>query len=248
MMIRSTLYPCLLFGVLLLAGCGTDEPDAGTADTPPDAADLPGERGDTLSSTETAHRILVLGNSIAAGAGVDSEQAFPALLQERIDSLGWSFEVVNAGVSGATTADGLNRLDWLLRDPVSVLLIELGGNDGLRGIPTEVTKRNLRAIIQTTRERYPGARIVLAGMQLPPNLGKDYTERFRQIYPALADEEDVTLIPFLLEDVGGIPELNQSDGIHPTAAGHRIIAETVWETLEPVLASVRGEQITAIAP
>jgi len=185
--------------------------------------------------------VVVLGNSLAAGYGLDPEQAFPALLQQKVDSLAWNVVVVNAGVSGETTAGGLSRIDWLLRERVDVLILELGGNDGLRGIATEVTQQNLQAIINKTRDRYAEARVVLAGMQVPTNLGPIYTERFRNLYPELARENDVALIPFLLEGVGGISALNQSDGIHPTAEGHRIVAENVWETLRPVLASLIQE-------
>src|SRR5690554_2544496 len=153
--------------------------------------------------------ILVLGNSLAAGYGLDPSQAFPALLQEKIDELGWDFEVINAGLSGETTAGGLRRIDWLLRSPVDVLILELGGNDGLRGIPPEVTRDNLRAIVKKTRERYPDVQIILAGMQVPPNLGETYTSAFRDLYPELAREESLHLVPFLLEGVGDVPDLNQ---------------------------------------
>lgn len=190
----------------------------------------------TETDADPARRtILILGNSLAAGLGLDPEQAFPALLQQKIDSLGWPFEVVNAGLSGETSAGGLRRIDWLLRRPIDVLVLELGANDGLRGIPPEVTKANLQAIIDKVRAANPDVHIVLAGMQAPPNLGEAFTASFRDLFPALARENDAALIPFLLEGVAGIPELNQADGIHPTAEGHRIIAETVWRTLRPLL-------------
>jgi len=179
--------------------------------------------------------ILFLGNSLSAGYGVPPGKAFPELIADKIDSLSWRFEVWNAGVSGETTSGGLRRIDWLLRREIDVLVLELGGNDALRGLPVELTKKNLQAIIDKTRKAYPDARIVIAGMQAPPNLGKEYTSRFRAIYPQLAEENDAVLIPFLLEGVGGVPELNLSDGIHPTAEGHRIIAENVWKVLKPVL-------------
>ncbi len=183
-------------------------------------------------------RVVFLGNSLSAGFGLDLDQAFPALIQQKVDSLGWNVTVANAGVSGETTAGGLSRIDWLLREHLDVLVLELGGNDGLRGIATEVTKQNLQDIIDKTRARYPEARIVLAGMQVPTNLGPVYTARFRDLYPDLARENDIDLIPFLLENVGGIPELNLPDGIHPTAEGHKIVAETIWKTLGPVLESL----------
>lgn len=186
--------------------------------------------------------MVILGNSIAAGYGVEDEEAFPARLQQKVDSLGWDVEIVNAGVSGETTAGGLRRLDWLLRQPVDVLVVELGGNDGLRGTDPAATQDNLQAIIDTATEAYPDIQILLAGMQIPPNLGPDYTERFRAIYPELAKANDnVTLIPFVLEGVGGVDRLMQSDGIHPTADGQRVVAQNVWTYLQPVLASLRRE-------
>lgn len=184
-------------------------------------------------------KILFFGDSITAGYGLNKTEAFPAYIQQKIDSLGWEFEAVNAGLSGETSAGGLRRIDWMLRQDFDVFVLELGGNDGLRGINLESTKSNLRGIIDKVKEKNPDARILLAGMQVPPNLGQEYTTEFRQMYPQLAEEENVTLIPFLLEDVGGNPELNQSDGIHPTAEGHKVLAENVWEVLKPVLQEIR---------
>jgi acyl-CoA thioesterase-1 len=188
-----------------------------------------------LYSQDNAKRILFFGDSITAGHGIEKENAFPALIQQKIDSLGWKYEAVNAGLSGETSAGGLRRVDWMLRQPVSVFVLELGGNDGLRGIDPDATKQNLQNIIDKVKEKYPEAKIVLAGMQVPPNLGPDYTEKFRQTYPELAEKNEAELIPFLLEGVGGNSELNQSDGIHPTAEGHEVVAETVWNTLRPIL-------------
>jgi acyl-CoA thioesterase-1 len=190
-------------------------------------------------STEKPPRrtIVVLGDSLAAGYGLDPGEAFPALLQQKIDDLGWPFAVVNAGVSGDTSAGGLRRIDWLLRRRIDVLILELGGNDGLRGLSTEATRTNLQAIIDRTRVKHPRARIVIAGMQMPPNMGADYTNRFQKIFPDLAAANEAALIPFLLEGVGGKPELNLPDRIHPTAEGQRLVAENVWKTLEPVLRS-----------
>lgn len=184
--------------------------------------------------------MLVLGNSIAAGSGVDPDEAFPARLQQRVDSLGWNVNIINGGVSGETTAGGLRRIDWLLRQPVDVLVVELGGNDGLRGTDLSATRENLQAIIDKARAEYPDVRILLAGMQLPPNLGAEYTQRFRSLYPELAEANNVGLIPFLLEDVGGVDSLMQSDGIHPTAEGQHIVADNVWDELRPVLQSLRA--------
>lgn len=236
-----TLYPLLLVCVLLIAGCGEErDTDPGGGEAQPaasaPAAPAPSEPTDSGEPTGTP-AILVLGNSIAAGYGVGEEQAFPAVLQQKIDSVGWSFEVVNAGLSGETSAGGLRRIDWLLRRPVDVLILELGGNDGLRGLPLAATEANLKGIIDKTRARYPEAAIVLAGMQIPPNLGQDYTRQFREMYPRIAEERNAVLIPFVLEGVGGVPALMQNDGIHPTAEGQRIVANNVWEVLQPVLAS-----------
>ena len=184
--------------------------------------------------------ILFLGTSLTEGLGLEnaSEDAFPAKVQERIDEAGLPFRVVNAGVGGDTSAGGLRRLDWLLRTPVRVLVLELGANDGLRGQDVDALRENLLAVIRETRTRYPPVEILLAGMRAPPNLGTRYTERFRAVFPEVAREADVTLVPFLLEGVGGVRELNQADGIHPTAEGHEIIAGTIWASLEPVLERV----------
>lgn len=183
--------------------------------------------------------ILFFGNSLTAGFGLGPEGAFPALVQGEIDARGWPWLVVNAGVSGETSAGGLRRIDWLLRQRIDVLVLELGGNDGLRGIPVATTRANLQAIIDRTLDRYPQARVVIAGMQMPPNLGPTYATAFRELFPALADANDAELIPFLLEGVAGIPELNLEDGIHPTAEGHRIVANNVWAVLEGLLRTIR---------
>jgi acyl-CoA thioesterase-1 len=219
------------------AACGTEDTASDTDETPVSTE----SSSETQPSDDDALRVVVLGNSIAAGYGLDPEQAFPALLQQKADALGWDVNIVNAGVSGETTAGGLRRIDWLLRERVDVLILELGGNDGLRGLDTRVTKENLQGIIDATRKAYPAARIILAGMQLPPNLGPGYTARFREIFPDLAEENNADLIPFLLDRVGGVRRLNQPDGIHPTAEGHKVVAETVWQTLKPVLESLRVE-------
>lgn len=200
---------------------------------------------DELERREQASRdneilVMVMGNSLTAGFGLASEEeAFPALIQQTIDSLGWNVEVVNAGVSGQTSSGGLGRIDWVLQQPVDVLILELGGNDGLRGIDPEVTKGNLQAIIGSTKAQYPDARIILAGVRMPPNLGSQYARRAYSIYPELAQENDLVFIPYLMDDVAGNPRLMQPDGIHPTAAGQRIMAETVWEKLKPVLGELR---------
>lgn len=182
-----------------------------------------------------AKTIVVLGDSLAAGLGVDPSEAFPALIQRKIEAAGWNDTVVNAGVSGDTSADGLARIGWLLKQRIDVLILELGGNDGLRGVPVVATRTNLQAIIDRVKQKYPQARIIIAGMQMPPNLGEEYNAAFRKIYPDLAAINHTALIPFLLEGVGGKPELNQPDHIHPTAEGHKIVADNVWKALQPIL-------------
>lgn len=202
-------------------------------------AAAPGSAQDTTHNDNTRKVILFFGDSLTAGYGVAPAQAFPALIQEKIDSQGWNFHVVNAGLSGETTAGGLRRVDWVLQRPLNVFVLALGANDGLRGVDPEVTKRNLQAIIDRVKSKYPQAKIVLAGMQIPPNLGQNHVTRFREIFPELAQANDVALIPFLLEGIGGRPELNLLDTIHPTPAGYKIVAENVWQVLEPVLRSIR---------
>ena len=182
-----------------------------------------------------AKNILFLGDSITAGYGLESTQAYPALIQAKIDAKGWNFKVINAGQSGDTTAGGLNRLNWLLKSRIDVLFLELGGNDGLRGLPAETSKKNLQAILDSTKKKFPEAKIILAGMKVPPNMGADYAKQFNAIFPALANKNQAALIPFILEGVGGVRELNLADGIHPTAKGHERVAANVWRVMEPVL-------------
>jgi len=179
--------------------------------------------------------ILIFGDSITAGYGLEQEQAFPALLQTKIDSVQAPWKVINGGLSGETTAAGLRRLEWTLQQPVDLLLIELGGNDALRGVSVSEMRSNLDKMIQMTKSKYPDAIIVLAGMKVPPNLGPQYGNEFEAVYAQLAKKHGITLIPFILEGVGGNENLNQADQIHPTAEGHRIIAKTVWEVIEPLL-------------
>jgi acyl-CoA thioesterase-1 len=240
------LYLLLLVGVLGLVGCGQDRSNSAATRNQSDTATATSSSTPApTTSSDNELRVLVLGNSIAAGAGVSPQEAFPALLQQKVDSLGWDARVQNAGVSGETTAGGRQRIGWLLQDSVDVLVLELGGNDGLRGIDPSVTRENLRGIIDTTLTTYPQAQVLLAGMQIPPNLGQTYTQQFRQVYPEVAGAYDrVTLIPFILQDVAGVDSLMQDDGIHPTAAGHRLVARTVWKQLRPILAEMRTREPT----
>ena len=179
--------------------------------------------------------IVFFGDSLTAGYGVDPDDAFPTLIQKKLNKTGRPWRVVNAGLSGETTAGGLRRLEWILRQQADIVVLELGGNDGLRGIPPETSRANLQAMIERIRAKQPHATVVLAGMQIPTNLGPDYTRLFAAMYPDLAEKNHTALIPFLLEGVGGVANLNQADGIHPTAEGHRLVAETVWRTLQPLL-------------
>jgi acyl-CoA thioesterase-1 len=186
--------------------------------------------------------VVFLGTSLTAGLGLERDaDTWVSVLEAMADSAGLSFHAVNAGVSGETSAGGLRRLDWVLRTPLDVLVLELGANDGLRGQDPAALRANLTEIIQRARTRYPEVRIVLAGMEAPPNLGSDYTAGFRAVFPAVAEAEAVALIPFLLDGVAGVPELNQDDRIHPTPEGHRRIAENAWPVLRDVLTGLSRE-------
>lgn len=226
---RGRLFAGFL-AILLWGGCGS-----GTTDRP---ATSPASTEEGTAKAEVAKkRIVFFGDSITAGYGLDPAEAYPAVIQRRIDALDWPFKVVNAGVSGETSAGGLRRIDWVLQNPVDVLVLELGANDGLRGLPVTGMKHNLEEIIKYTRKKNPNVSVVLAGMRMPPNLGQQYASDFGAAFPEVAEETGVELIPFLLDDVAGHPLLNQFDGIHPTARGHRIVADNVWEVLKPILES-----------
>jgi acyl-CoA thioesterase-1 len=221
------IVPHIRYGFLLalVVACGGDRP-AHLPDDPPPHPD--GERG----------RVVFLGTSLTAGLGVDPANAYPALIQAKIDSAGLPYTAVNAGVSGETSAGALRRIDWLLQQPVAVLVIETGANDALRGLNVDTMSANIQAVIDHARKLNPPPAIVLVGMRAPPNMGPDYVRRFRAAFPALAEKNEVPLVPFLLDGVAGRPSLNQGDMIHPTAQGQRIVAATVWRVVGPVL---RGE-------
>lgn len=189
----------------------------------------------TTTAKEDLPIILFFGNSITAGYGLEINQAFPALLQTKMDTLGYTYKVINAGLSGETTAAGLNRIDWVLKTIPDIFVLELGANDGLRGLQLTESYNNLEGIILKVQAANPKVKIILAGMQVPPNLGKTYTEEFKSIFFRLSEKHELPLVPFILDGVAGEPELNQSDGIHPTEKGHFIVAENVWRVLEPLL-------------
>ncbi|NAS13076.1 arylesterase [Poritiphilus flavus] len=230
---RVMLKFCYLLGLFLLISCG----NATKKESESTVSGTEGQSATEESSETDADSgvILFFGDSLTAGMGLEPDEAFPAVIQEIIDSLQLNYKVINAGLSGETTAAGKNRLSWLLTQQVDVFVLELGANDGLRGIPLTETRGNLQAIIEAVRKENAETEIILAGMQIPPNMGPEYTSEFRSIFPDLAEKNDLHLIPFLLKDVGGIAELNQEDGIHPTAEGQRILAQNVWQVLENVI-------------
>jgi acyl-CoA thioesterase I len=179
--------------------------------------------------------ILFYGDSLTAGYGLAPDQAFPALIQKEITQRKASYKVVNAGLSGETTAGGLGRISWVLKQPVDILVLELGANDGLRGLPIAQTRENLQKIIDKVKEKNPQVKVLIVGMKVPPNMGREYSREFEKIFPDLAKANKASLLPFLLEGVAGNPKLNLPDGIHPNAEGHRIVAKNVWQALEPMM-------------
>ena len=232
---------CLRAGALIAIAALTAAPAAcrraaeSTSAVPPAAAAAPAAAAQPLDDPRP--KIVALGDSLTAGLGLAESQSYPSLLQTDIDQDGYRFEVVNAGVSGDTTAAGRARLDWALQGGnVKILILELGANDGLRGLPVEQMQQNLAAIIERAQQR--GIRVLLAGMEAPPNFGPDYTVSFRQVYRDLAKQYKVTLLPFLLDNVAGIASLNQADGIHPNIEGTEIVAKTIWQRLKPMVDAV----------
>jgi acyl-CoA thioesterase-1 len=188
-----------------------------------------------FKADESPKVILFFGDSLTAGYGLSKEQAFPAIVQRKINDKGYNYKVLNAGLSGETSAGGLARINWILKEPIDIFVLELGANDGLRGLPLKQTKQNLQQIINKVKAKNPDVKIVIAGMMMPPNLGAEYTADFMQLFPELAKKNDAHLIPFLLEGVAGNEELNLNDGIHPNKTGHSIVAENVWKVLNPLL-------------
>jgi acyl-CoA thioesterase-1 len=228
MRLRWIWTTAALLAVLLAAGCGERKEDA----------PLPQSSGAPPATTaaDTRPRVLIVGTSLTAGLGLQSQDdAYPAVLQRMADSAGLAVRIVNAGVSGETSAGALRRLDWVLDEPAAVVVVETGANDGLRGLNVDSTASTLRSIVARIRERAPGAAIAIVQMEAPPNLGADYTSRFRALYGDVARETGVTLVPFILDGVAGVASLNQADGIHPTAQGAMRIAGNMWPSLAPLL-------------
>lgn len=221
------------FIALFLLSCGDVKTEKATE------GQIAEEESEAILATKpNTKKILFFGDSITAGYGLeDSNDAYPAVVQQKIDSLDMEYTVINSGVSGETTAGGKSRIDWVVQQNIAIFLLELGANDGLRGVALSETRSNLQDIIDVVKEKSPATKIILAGMELPPNMGQEYTNGFRQLYVDLAEQNNVAFIPFILKDVGGVPGLNQADGIHPTIEGHKIVANTVWETLKPLLKS-----------
>lgn len=226
-MYKNLIY-LLLISFIILSSCSENKVK--------EQQNVPPAQEEILTTSQSEEKtILFFGNSLTAGYGLDPSEAFPALIQKKLDSLGYNYKVVNAGLSGETTAAGKNRIEWVLRQPVDIFILELGGNDGLRGISPEETRRNLEEIIDKVRQTYPDVKIILAGMQIPPSMGQAYTTQFQEVFPRVAREKDVELLPFLLEGVGGERDLNLPDGIHPNEEGHQIVADNVWQELKPLL-------------
>jgi acyl-CoA thioesterase I len=188
-----------------------------------------------FQQSTTPKTILFFGDSLTAGYGLSTEEAFPAVVEKNLNKKGKPTKVVNAGLSGETSAGGLARIDWVLRQPVDIFILELGANDGLRGLPLDQTRKNLQAIIDKVKAKYPKTKVVVTGMMVPPNLGEKYTREFETIFPDLAKKNNAALIPFLLKDVAGIEKLNLPDGIHPNPEGHKIVAQNVMKVIEPLM-------------
>jgi acyl-CoA thioesterase I len=232
---RNMLHPLrvlIVCAALAVAACSSNEPAPARASTPPPPSAVPA-RAPAPAPASTRPRIVFLGDSLTAGYGLDLEQSVPSLVQKHLDAEGYTYEVVNAGVSGDTSAGGLRRLEWSLDGDVRILVLELGANDGLRGLPVAEMKRNLKTIVQTARNR--GIDVLLTGMEAPPNYGAAYTSEFRRVFRDLASEERVAFMPFYLYEVAGIPTLNIADGIHPNPAGARIVEANLWRSLKPLL-------------
>lgn len=225
-MISTRIFASFIYIIVFMFACtGTSEKEAGQKNN---------DQNDTMNTTEVKN-ILFFGNSLTAGYGLEPGEAFPELIQKKIDSLDLPYRIINAGLSGETTAGGNARIDWLLKQRIDVFVLELGANDGLRGLPVKDTHTNLQSIIDKVKKAWPDCKIVLTGMLVPPSMGLKYSEDFKSIFPRLAKENDLFFVPFLLESVAGEAHLNQQDGVHPTKEGQVIMAETVWKILKTIL-------------
>jgi len=229
MMLRKRLTGLFVLA-MLFAACGNKQSKVNSNQTL-DSVD----QSTSKANDAKVKNILFFGTSLTAGYGLDPTEAYPALIQNRIDSLKMPYKVINGGLSGETSAAGKSRISWLLKQPIDVFVLELGANDGLRGLPVAQTTKNLQSIIDSVKNKYPNVKMVMAGMQVPPNMGAKYAEDFKNIFPNLAKKNNMALVPFLLDKVGGVPKLNQEDGIHPTAEGDKILAQNVWVILKDVL-------------
>lgn len=214
----------------MLSACGNNQ-DKGKM-TNPDAAKTTGAGVAVGAAKNKVSNILFFGTSLTAGYGLDPAEAYPSIIQHKIDSLNLPYKVINGGLSGETSAAGKSRIDWLLKQPIRIFVLELGANDGLRGLSVTETSANLQAVIDKVKSKYPDVKMLMAGMQMPPNMGAKYTADFKTVFSKLAEKNKMTFVPFLLEGVGGVARLNQEDGIHPTAEGQKILAENVWEKLK----------------
>lgn len=219
-----------VFGLSAVIACGGNSPQSNDQDVPTDT------QADSVSVPSATKNILFFGNSLTAGMGLENQKlAFPGVIAHWVDSLDLPYRITNGGLSGETSAGGNERIDWLLNEPTDIFILELGANDGLRGIPTEETQKNLQSIIDKVTTKYPDCQLIITGMMVPPSMGKEYGKAFTAIFPDLAKKNNMAYVPFLLEGVAGESELNQQDGIHPTAAGHKILAKNVWKVLKPLL-------------
>jgi acyl-CoA thioesterase I len=229
---KSLMKYTSIFILIFWTACNVAESDQKSTSPIDESVPVPMK---PIEKEEKVKSIVFFGNSLSAGYGVNPEECFAGLIEKRIDSLGFSYKVINAGLSGETTAGGESRIDWILRQPVDIFILELGGNDALRGIKPASSYENLQSIIDKTKAKYPEVKIIIAGMMAPPNMGNVFTKEFKEIFPKIAKENEALLIPFLLEGVAGIPSLNQADGIHPNPKGHKIVTENVWKILKGIL-------------
>jgi acyl-CoA thioesterase-1 len=219
----------ILLGMLAACGNNQQKEEGKLNAKPAEAAPVANELKPKVEN------ILFFGTSLTAGYGLDPAEAYPSLIQKKIDSLELPYKVINGGLSGETSAGGKSRIDWLLKQPISIFVLELGANDGLRGLSVTETSANLQAVIDKVKAKYPQVKMVMAGMQMPPNMGAKYTSDFKAVFSGLASKNNMVYVPFLLEGVGGVAKLNQEDGIHPTAEGQKILAENVWVKLKDEL-------------